>query len=98
MRYISVFVAMGVIMIVLGVVGYTVERRKRGPEGVRGFLIWYGLAWPFAISSIVAGLYPRLRWLYAVTFAIVAISYAVQILNWRRARARALESQNADTP
>ncbi|HET9170556.1 MAG TPA: hypothetical protein VFN97_14020 [Actinospica sp.] len=91
---VSVFLYMGAVLVALGVFGFLTERRKRGRDGVRRFLIWYALAWPFMACALAAELYPRLHWLYSVSIAIAVASYVVQIRGWRRARAQA----KADRP
>ena len=80
---------MGVALVVMGVFGYLTEKRKHGRDGVRKFLIWYALAWPFMACALCAAFYPKLHWLYFVDFGLAVASYVVPILGWRRARARA---------
>jgi hypothetical protein len=93
---VSGFIFLGAVMVVLGVFGYLNERRRRGAEGVRRFLIWYGFAWPFMACGMCAILFPKLHWLYYVEFAIAALGYGAQALDWRRAKARAAARESAD--
>lgn len=78
---------MGVLLVVLGVVGYFMFRRH-GRDELRRFFIWYAFAWPFMGCGLCAAGYPRLHWLYYVSFALAVGSYGVQILGFRRARAK----------
>ena len=80
---------MGVVLVVVGVVGYFNQKRRHGREGVRQFLIWYAFAWPFLACALCAGFYPRLHWLYYVDFGLAVAAYAVQIWGLIRARAAA---------
>ena len=93
-----VFIYMGVGLVVLGVFGYLNERRRRGPEGVRRFLIWYAIAWPFMAAGLCALVFPRLHWFYIVQIGIAVIGYGVQILDFRRSRARAAAQTQIDQP
>lgn len=84
-----VFIYVPVGLVALGVIGYFNERRRRGPEGVRRFLIWYVIVWPFMAAGLCALAFPRLHWLYIVQIGIAGVGYGVQILDFRRSRARA---------
>lgn len=77
----------------MGVAGYFIEKRRRGPAGLRQFLIWYAFVWPFAAAGLCAMSSPRLHWLYWVEFAIAVTSYVVQFRSQRR-----LRRQRADAP
>lgn len=84
----SVFVFMGVLLVVMGVAGYFMYRR-RGRDELRRFFIWYAFVWPFMGCGLCAMSYPSLHWLYYVEFALAAASYGVQIPGLRRGRAKA---------
>lgn len=84
----SFFIFVGVALVVMGVVGYF-RYRRRGPDELRRFFIWYALAWPFIGCGLCGLAFPRLHWLYYVQFAIAVASYGVQIPGLRRARAKA---------
>lgn len=84
---VAVFIFTGVLVVAMGPVGYLISRRG-GPDEVRRFLLWYVFVWPFAAVGLSALLFPKLHWLYFMEFAIVAGGYAVQILDFRRRRAK----------
>jgi hypothetical protein len=93
-----VFIYMSVGLVALGVIGYFNERRRRGPEGVRRFLIWYAIAWPFMAAGLCALAFPRPHWLCIVQIGIAVIGYGVRILGFRRSRARAAARLQSDRP
>jgi len=82
-----VFIYMGSALVAAGIIGYFNERRRRGADGVRHFLIWYCFAWPFMAANLCAMTFPKLHWLYFVSFGIAAASYVAQGMGLRRARA-----------
>lgn len=84
----SFYLFMGSALVVMGVAGYFMYRR-RGRDELRRFFIWYAFAWPFVGCGACAMGYPRLHWLYYVEFALAVASYVVQIPGLRRARAKA---------
>jgi hypothetical protein len=86
---VSGFIFMGAALIALGVFGYFNERRRRGTDGARRFLIWYCFAWPFMACGMCAIAFPKLHWLYYVEFGIAGLGYGVQAFDWRRTKARA---------
>jgi hypothetical protein len=79
---------MGVLMVAVGVVGYLMSRR-RGPDEVRRFLIWYAMAWPFMAAGLGGVLLPKEHWLYFVQGGIAVVGYGVQFFDARRQRLRA---------
>ena len=84
-----------------GAFGCFMERRRHRAEGGRGVPIWYWTYWPFAATAACAVVYQRLHWLIYVSSAIAALSYVVQILEWRRAartRTRPGARADADKP
>jgi hypothetical protein len=83
----AIFLGCG--LVGLGALGYFGSRR-RGPAAVRGFLILYAFAWPFLAVGLCVGEYPKAHWLYFVEIGIVALSYGVRALDFRRRRAKAL--------
>jgi hypothetical protein len=95
---VSGFVFMGAALVALGVFGYFNERRRRGADGVRRFLIWYCFVWPFMACGMCAIAFPRLHWLYYVEFGIAGLGYGVQALDWRRAKARAAARGSVGDP
>ena len=88
MGTIGACIYLGAVLVVIGVAGYFIEKRRRGPQAVRRFLIWYAFAWPFMAAGFVGLAYPKLHWLYFVEIAIAAVGYAVQYLDIRRQRAK----------
>lgn len=79
---------MGVVVAVVGVIGYLGQKR-RGSEGdVRRFLKFYALGVPFLACVLTAGLYPRWRWLYFVAGAIAVLNAVMQFRAQRRGRRR----------
>lgn len=83
----SLFIIVGIALVVLGPVGYLLEKRRRSVNGIRRFLIWYCFAWPFAAAILLAAAYPKQHWLYYMQFGIVALGYGTQFLDARRRRA-----------
>jgi predicted CDP-diglyceride synthetase/phosphatidate cytidylyltransferase len=83
---VSLFVFFGVLLIIGGVVSYFSEKRRRGTVDVRRFSLQHGALWLFAAAVSCSIEYPRLRWLYFVGFGVAALSYAIQIIDWRRTR------------
>jgi hypothetical protein len=90
------FIFVGALLVALGVAGFFNERRRRGPAGVRRFLVWYCLAWPFAAAAVCATEFPRLHWLILVSFGISGVGSAVRMYADRRARARPAGPEPAD--
>ena len=85
----SLSIVVAVVLVVLGVVGYLVERGRRGPEGVRRFLIWYVFAWPFMAVGVLEFTHPKQHWLIYVQFGIAALGYGALTLDAQRRRAAA---------
>ena len=79
---------MGVALVVMGVAGYFMYRRRGGDE-LRRFFVGYAFTWPIVGCGLCAVGYPRLHWLYYVAFALAVASYVVQIPGLWRARAKA---------
>jgi len=86
---------MGVVLVVFGVVGYSKEKRRHGPEGVRRFLIWYCFAWLFVGVALCGLAYPKQRWLEFVELAVAAVGYSALFFDRRRRRARASSERGA---
>lgn len=80
---VSDFVIAGAILVLVGLGGYLIERRRDFPGGVRRFLVWYAFAWPFMLTVTYAAAYPRLHWLYFMAVIVMALGYIVQALTWR---------------
>ena len=85
----SAWIFVGCALLVFGVAGYFMSRRRGGPQGVRSFVIWYIFAWPFLAVGLCVGEYPKRHWLYFVEFGIAALGYGVQFFDFRRQRAKA---------
>ena len=81
------YVYLGMLLIVLGFVGYFTEKRKRGADGVRRFLISYAIVWPFFACELTGLLYHRLHWLIYVGGAIAVLTYYPLALRWRQKKA-----------
>jgi hypothetical protein len=83
----TLFIFIAVVLVVMGVIGYSIEKRRRGPAGVRRFVIWYVFAWPFMAVGVFEITHPRQHWLVYLDFGIAAVGYGVQFLDARRSRA-----------
>lgn len=92
----SLFTFAGLVMALLGVLGYMSERRKRGAPGVRRFLLWYAFAIPFMACALCGTVYPRLHWLYYLAGAMAVVSALVQLRGARRASPQARDESSRE--
>ena len=90
----SLFAFAGLVMALVGVFGYVIERRKRGRPGARRFLVWYAFAIPFMACALTGSLYPKLHWLFYLAGAMAVVSALVQLRGARRANVRAGEDSS----
>jgi hypothetical protein len=91
----SFSVIVATVFLAIGVVGYSLEKR-RGAERLRRLRIWYAFALPVLAIALLGFAHPKIGWLRYVELGIVIVGYGCMALDTRRHRA-ALRRQ-AESP